>query len=215
MELLSLNISFVLLKYLFFIASICVLLNVQTIYSVFCLISAFVFAAGLMIMGGAVFVGFVLIVVYVGSVLIFFLFVTMMLDLRTESKFNFANFLIIIFVLVVLFIVEIVYLFIIEDTSVGFEFLHNLYSQPNVVVIGYILYTWYAVPLILCAFTLLVAMIGTIVLLLELSPSDRAGLHSFPYSQNIGVQIVTQDFEVMELRAPVIYYTRRKVPLSG
>jgi hypothetical protein len=116
-------------------------------------------------------------------------------------------------VLAALLIVEVIHAFMIEDTSMGFEFLRNLYSQPNIVVIGYILYTWYAIPLVLCALILLVAMVGTIVLLLEFSPLDQSGVYKSSYSQNIGLQVVTQDFEVMELRAPSIYYYRRKVPV--
>ena len=50
------------------------------VHSVLFLILAFVNAAGLFIMAGAEFLGLLLIVVYVGAVAVFFLFVVMMLD---------------------------------------------------------------------------------------------------------------------------------------
>jgi NADH-quinone oxidoreductase subunit J len=167
---------------------------------------AFVFAAGLMIMGGAVFVGFVLIVVYVGSVLIFSLFVIMMLDLRVESKSNYIIFILIALALGLLLCIDVAVPMYSESAPVDFEFLRVLYSQPNIVIIGYVLYSWYAIPLILCALILLVAMIGTIVLLLDIDPSYMGVAEQSVYSQDIGPQVMVQDFEVMELRAINIRY---------
>jgi NADH:ubiquinone oxidoreductase subunit 6 (subunit J) len=159
-----------------------------------------------MIMGGAVSVGSVLIVVYVGSVLISSLFVTMMLDLRAELKFNFVNFSAICFVLMLTLLIDVTSIIVSDTIPTNFEFVRVLYSQPNIVVIGYILYTWYVVPLILCAFIPLVAMMGTIVLLLDFDSLNIGESGRLAYSQNISLQVATHDFAAMELRSPLISY---------
>jgi NADH:ubiquinone oxidoreductase subunit 6 (subunit J) len=159
-----------------------------------------------MITGGAVFVGSVPIVVYVGSVLIFSLSVTMMLDLRVESKSNLDSFLLIMLALGALLSIDVAVSMHSGGVPVDFEFLRVLHSQPNIVVIGYVLYSWYAIPLILCALILLVAMIGTIVLLLSVDPSYVGEVEQSVCSQNISTQVTMQDFEIMELRSINICY---------
>lgn len=202
MDIVLVSIVFSILKYLFFLGAVSVILNVQTIYSVFCLIFVFLVAASLAILGGAVFVGFVSIVVYVGSVLIFSLFVTMMLDIRVESKFNFTLFSLITFIVWLSVSVEIATIYA-NNVPIDFEFLPIIYSQPNIVTIGCVLYTWYSVGLILCAIILFIAMLGTIVLLGDIALS---GSHNATRLQNIGFQIGVQDFASMELQTSSVYY---------
>ncbi len=57
----------------------------HTVHAVLSLIFAFFNAAALLIMIGAEFVGFMLIVVYVGAVAVLFLFVVMMLDVDRDA----------------------------------------------------------------------------------------------------------------------------------
>ncbi len=200
------NIIFCVLKYFFFFSTICVLLNVQTIYTVFSLILAFIFASFLFILGGATFVGFIIVVVYVGAVLVFFLFVVMMLDLKSELRFNFTLFYYIIFTLCNLLVVEMLLIYFSSETAIyDFAFINTLAPQANVLVIGYILYTWYAIPFILCSLVLLVAMIGAISLL-----SDNVGFENqqkefvtqgfeAPKIQDIGEQVRVQEFMTFKL----------------
>jgi NADH-quinone oxidoreductase subunit J len=204
MEFTFADLSFCVLKYLFLFSPVCVLLNVQTIYAVFCLILAFLSAAFLFILGGATFIGFILIVVYVGAVLIFFLFVTMMLNIRTEVKFNFVLFSCISFVLSILLGVDILGIMYLSNSTLGFDFLNVLNFQSNIVVIGYVLYTWYAVPLILCSFVLLVSMIGAIVLLVDITCTSQ-GAYSGHF-QDIATQVQSQDFLALELSSTYIYH---------
>lgn len=206
--------TFVLLKYLFFMISICVLLNPKTVYSVFCLILVFLVVAALAILGGAVFVGFILVVVYVGSVLIFFLFVTMMLDLRVTVRFDFKIFFSIFSLVTMVLAVECLNMFLMEGSFsiVNFQFMSIIFSQPNIVIIGYVLYTWYAFSLILCAFILFIAMIGTIVLLTDV----RLASQPIPdgvlaHVQDIGSQVITQDFSSIELRMSAVFYELLKL----
>ena len=61
-------------------AGLLVVLARNPVHSVLWLILAFSSAAGLMVLLGAEFVAMLLIIVYVGAVMVLFLFVTMMLD---------------------------------------------------------------------------------------------------------------------------------------
>ena len=64
------------------------------VHSVLFLILTFVNAAGLFVMAGAEFLGFILVVVYVGAVAVLFLFVVMMLDVDfAELRQGFLNYL--------------------------------------------------------------------------------------------------------------------------
>lgn len=207
MDFYIMNIIFCVLKYLFFLSSICVLLNVQTIYTVFSLILAFISAAFLFILAGATFIGFILVVVYIGAVLVFFLFVVMMLNLRSELQFDFTLFYCLCAIVSFLLINEIVLIYPtsaddIEIRFIDFNFNRTLDSQPNILVIGYLLYTWYVFPLIICSLILLVAMIGAIVLLVDQSKLiSAANTVELPriYSQNISDQVSVQEFEVLKL----------------
>ncbi|MDP5370337.1 MAG: NADH-quinone oxidoreductase subunit J, partial [Pseudomonadota bacterium] len=68
------------------IGSACVVIFAKnTVYSALALIIAFFNAAALMLIGGAEFLSFVLMIVYVGAVAVLFLFVVMMLNLKKNS----------------------------------------------------------------------------------------------------------------------------------
>ena len=190
------------LKYFFFFSSICVFLNVKTIYAVFSLILSFIFSACLFILGGATFLGFIIVVVYVGAVLVFFLFVTMMLDIRSFLMFNHNFFFSVVFLILNFLVVDIIYIYL-TDFSLNFDFSKILVSQSNIVVIGYLLYTWCVIPLFLCAFILLVAMIGSIILLVPFVSQTQVETSK---TQNISHQVSVCEFEVIKLTGAKIYY---------
>src|SRR5690242_9981651 len=77
------------------------------VHSVLFLILAFVNAAGLFVLVGAEFLAMILIVVYVGAVLVLFLFVVMMLDVDfAELRQGFLNYLPIGVVVGIVFLFE-------------------------------------------------------------------------------------------------------------
>lgn len=202
---------FTVLKYLWFFSSVCVFLNVKTIYAVFGLILSFIFGSFLSIIGGATFVGFILVVVYVGAVLVFFLFVSMMIDIRHSAKFNYVVFYYFLFTILVFLFSEIVIISCVESFN-DFGFVSYFGYQPNSVVIGYILYTWYIVPFIVCAFVLFVAMLGAIVLLLK-ETIDLSGLSEQTifkihgtHRQDIGLQVDRQESNAFALSRSTVYY---------
>jgi NADH-quinone oxidoreductase subunit J len=148
----------------------------HTVHAVLSLIFAFFNAAALLIMIGAEFVGFMLIVVYVGAVAVLFLFVVMMLDVDRDAlraaiaphrgwvKFFAA-----------VFIVEILALaFYNPPTMVGGTAGALVPAQANnVKSIGLVLYTTYAPLFYAAGMILLLAMIGAIVLTLRHRPGVR------------------------------------------
>ena len=78
-----------LLFYMFGAASIAaaggVVFLKNPLYCVLCLIAAFFNVAGLFLLAGAEFLSMILVIVYVGAVIVLFLFVVMMLDVEKES----------------------------------------------------------------------------------------------------------------------------------
>ena len=67
-------------------SSLMVITSRSTINSVFFLILDFISVGGLFIMGGAEFLGMILLIVYVGAVAVLFLFVVMMLNVAEQKQ---------------------------------------------------------------------------------------------------------------------------------
>lgn len=146
------------------------------VHSILFLISVFLNTALLLISLGVDFLGIFIIIVYVGAIAILFLFVVMMLDLKSsELNENIYKYIPIgfFFGLLFLFLVSI---FIFETSIISFSssFSSNtLFSHwtnalvikgNNLVQLGIILYTTYLPQLMIAAIILLVAMLGVIVL---------------------------------------------------
>jgi NADH-quinone oxidoreductase subunit J len=139
------------------------------VHAVLFLILAFFNAAGLFVLLGAEFLAMILIVVYVGAVLVLFLFVVMMLDVDfAELRAGFLKYLPVGTTIGILFLVEL--LFILGAWVTAPE------SQPqappaaglsNTAALGQILYTKYVYLFEAAGLILLVAMIGAIVLTLH------------------------------------------------
>src|SRR6195952_6061066 len=87
--------------------AVMVIVSRNPVHSVLYLILAFVNAAGLFILMGAEFLAMILIVVYVGAVLVLFLFVVMMLDVDfAELRQGFLQYLPIGVVIGIVFLAE-------------------------------------------------------------------------------------------------------------
>jgi NADH-quinone oxidoreductase subunit J len=141
------------------------------VHAVLFLILAFFNAAGLFVMLGAEFLAMILIVVYVGAVLVLFLFVVMMLDVDfAVLKAGFLKFLPIGATVGLLLLVELI---LIVGVWVTAPEITALAPTPppseisNTEAIGLILYTRYVYLFEVAGLILLVAMIGAIVLTLQ------------------------------------------------
>lgn len=145
---------------------------INPIHSVFWLVLVFINSAGLLISLKFEFISLMLIIIYVGAITILFLFVIMMLDILQLKKIGFINHIIPIVVTTgVNIILQIWWIF--EENNLFFSWSNmikewNFESLNHISVLGLLLYTEYAYPFIILSMLLLVAMIGAIVLTLEL-----------------------------------------------
>jgi NADH-quinone oxidoreductase subunit J len=166
------------------------------VHSVLYLILAFVNAAGLFMLMGAEFLAMILIVVYVGAVLVLFLFVVMMLDVDfAELRQGFLQYLPIGVLVGVVFLAEL--LLVVGAWVIG-PGLPQAISSPipgnltNTEALGRVLYTQYVYYFQASGVVLLVAMIGAIVLTLRHKPNIKR--------QNISDQVARTKDTAMEVR---------------
>jgi NADH-quinone oxidoreductase subunit J len=141
------------------------------VHAVLFLILAFFNAAGLFVLLGAEFLAMILVVVYVGAVLVLFLFVVMMLDVDFATlKAGFLRYLPIGAIIGLLLLFELI--LIVGAWVTAPELVSQAPTPPpsditNTEAIGLILYTRYVYLFEAAGLILLVAMIGAIVLTLH------------------------------------------------
>ena len=141
------------------------------VHAVLFLILAFFNAAGLFVLLGAEFLAMILIVVYVGAVLVLFLFVVMMLDVDfAELRAGFLKYLPIGTIVGLLLLVELIFVVGVWVTAPAL--VTDAPTPPaaevsNTQALGEILYTRYVYLFEAAGLILLVAMIGAIVLTLH------------------------------------------------
>ena len=143
------------------------------VHSVLFLILCFFNAAGLFVLMGAEYLAMLLVVVYVGAVMVLFLFVVMMLDVDfAEMRQGFLQYLPIGALVGAILLIEL--LMVISGWVIAPQLL-GAGSAPtppadqtqNIAAIGQLLYTRYIFWFQISGLVLLVAMIGAIVLTLR------------------------------------------------
>jgi NADH-quinone oxidoreductase subunit J len=141
------------------------------VHAVLFLILAFFNAAGLFVLLGAEFLAMILVVVYVGAVMVLFLFVVMMLDVDfAELRAGFLKYLPVGATVGILLLVELI--LILGAWVTAPEITAQAPTPPlaeisNTHALGQILYTKYVYLFEAAGLILLVAMIGAIVLTLH------------------------------------------------
>jgi NADH-quinone oxidoreductase subunit J len=167
------------------------------VHSVFFLILAFFNAAGLFVLLGAEYIAMTLVVVYVGAVMVLFLFVVMMLNINFEKlRAGFISYLPLgIAVALVLFIEVggLLYASILTPAPLApiASAIPDAAQVTNARAIGLVLYTDYLLAFQLSGVILLVAMIGAIVLTLR----HRTGVKR----QNITKQLSRKRADAVQL----------------
>jgi NADH-quinone oxidoreductase subunit J len=149
------------------------------VHSVLYLILTFVNAAGLFVMMGAEFLAMILVVVYVGAVLVLFLFVVMMLDVDfAELRQGFIDYLPVGALVGIVFLVEL--LLFVGAWAIGPGAPKGITAPippidmySNTAALGLVLYTRYVYFFQVAGMVLLVAMIGSIVLTLRHKPNVK------------------------------------------
>lgn len=141
------------------------------------LVLSFASAAGLWLLLHAEFLAITLILVYVGAVMVLFLFVIMMLDINVDRlREGFWN------ILPIALPVAVLLLVIMSATLIGPYFGLSMRPPPpevaegysNIREIGLVLYTEYLYPFELAAVILLVAIIAAIALTLRTRKNTRS-----------------------------------------
>ncbi|MDP7142243.1 MAG: NADH-quinone oxidoreductase subunit J [Alphaproteobacteria bacterium] len=193
-----LALSFYLFAAVLVVSSVMVISARNPVHSVLFLILGFFNAAGLMVLLGAEFIAFILVIVYVGAVAVLFLFVVMMLDVDfTSLRKGAMQYLPLGAVIGGVLLFELITIFgawtfapTIQDNIVNEIAIGD--SVTNAEALGRLIYTDYIVAFQLAGLILLVAMMGAIVLTLR----KRAGVRS----QKVAEQFARKPSDAMEIK---------------
>lgn len=162
---------YIYLSFITLLGSIMVISSLNPIHSVFWLVLVFLNSAALLLLLGFNFIPLMLIIVYVGAIAILFLFVIMMLDIlhlkKIDSITNIVPIIVIVFTNIISYLYWYFGIFNLK-TNFNCNIIWNLNTNSQINVIGKLLYTYYSYPFIIISLLLLVAMIGAIVLVLDL-----------------------------------------------
>lgn len=170
------NSLFIFFSYALVFSSIMVVIAQHPVFSLLFLVSCFIFSSFLLFLLECEFLAFLFIVVYVGAIAILFLFAIMMLEskLTNLSKNAVKYFPIgVIFSIVLLLpILDVINTFFIDSSIMSNSFYVNNYqnwydlidSTHDVNVYGQILYSYFALQLLIAGLILLVVLIGVVSL---------------------------------------------------
>ncbi len=145
------------------------------------LVLTFVSSAGIWLLMEAEFLAIALVLVYVGAVMVLFLFVVMMLDINlTRLKEGFIRFLPIGIGVAAIFGGMLIYLLYHVEHSTFVTKMRTLFPPPakgpeysNTEALGSVLYTDYVYPFEIAAVILLVAIVAAIALTLRRRPTTK------------------------------------------
>ena len=184
------------------LSSFMVVVVENTVHSVLFLVLSFISASGLLFLLECDFISFLFIVVYVGAIAVLFLFVVMMLDLKTVViKKNYIKYFPFASIIGFVLFIEIVYIIFdmfpfnpYIDCSESFQFntYINWYDKIDSILeneaIGQVLYTNYVFQFLIAGNILLLSVIGAVVLTLNMRSSVSLEKKQNSYNQ------VSRDF---------------------
>ena len=158
-------------------AALGVIVARNPVYSALALVMCFVTSAAIWLLLQAEFLAVVLVLVYVGAVMVLFLFVVMMLDINlAELRKGFTRFAWLGWLTALAVIVEIVGV-VWARGGLGLDAGRGAAAAPadysNTLALGSVLYTRYAYPFELAAVLLLVAIVAAISLTLRRRPGYK------------------------------------------
>jgi len=176
-------------------AAVAVISARNPVYSVLFLVLAFFSAAAIWLLLEAEFLAIILVVVYVGAVMVLFLFVVMMLDINlVPFKEGFIRYLPV--AVLVAFIMAVELLMVLwAKGRFGAEMFPlpepNPVGYSNTRELGELLYSNYLLPFEVAGIILLVAMIAAVALTLRTRPGIK--------TQDVGAQVRTRRDESVRL----------------
>ncbi|MEO7775344.1 MAG: NADH-quinone oxidoreductase subunit J [Steroidobacteraceae bacterium] len=149
------------------LAALGVILTKNPVHAALCLVSCFFTSAALWLLIEAEFLAIVLVLVYVGAVMVLFLFVVMMLDIKgDELRKGFTRYAWLGFLTAGVVIAEIVGVVVVKKLGIDVTQAPKPLAADfsNTSELGSVMYTKYVYPFELAAVLLLVAIVAAIVL---------------------------------------------------
>ncbi len=143
------------------------------VFAALCLILAFVTSAVLWLLLEAEFLAIVLVLVYVGAVMVLFLFVVMMLDINTATlREGFLRYAPVGAIVAGIIVLELAYViwFRGDGLPTGRELVPHDAAYSSTQQLGQVLYTQYLYPFELAAMLLLLAIVAAILLTMRHRP---------------------------------------------
>ena len=140
------------------------------------LVFSFFLSAVLWLLLGAEFLSIILILVYVGAVMVLFLFVVMMLDINIAKKTAaYIKYLPLGIAVFIAFNVLIIYFFINTFENIDYNAVKNIeiISDSNTQNLGYLLFTKYIIEFEIAGLILLLGIISAIILTYRKNPKNK------------------------------------------
>ena len=167
-------------------AALGVILCKNPVHSALCLVLTFFTSAAIWLLIEAEFLAIVLVLVYVGAVMVLFLFVVMMLDVKIEElRSGFTRHVWLGMVTAGVLLLEIIGVVVARGLGSGMNMKAGMQpvaaTASNTTELGSVLYTKYVYPFELAAVLLLVAIVAAIVLTMR----NRQGAKA----QNVAEQV--------------------------
>ena len=174
------NILFYFFSLILLLSSLMVIFVQNSIYSILFLVLSFISSAGLLFLLKCEFLALMFIVIYVGAIAVLFLFVVMMLDLKTSNLkkdtlkyFPFGVIIGGVFLIEILMVVGETF----KQNPYTNSFLHNSYFNwyermdtfTEIQSIGQVVYTEYVLQFLIAGNVLLLATIAAVVLTINTS----------------------------------------------
>ncbi|MGD8378148.1 MAG: NADH-quinone oxidoreductase subunit J [Gammaproteobacteria bacterium] len=171
-------------------SALAVITSRNPVHSALFLVLAFFNMAVLWLLLHAEFLGIALVLVYVGAVMVLFVFVVMMLDINlTTLRSGFASYAPLGVLVAAIVVAEIGY--VVWSRNLGLDFMMTAKGLPteysNTVAIGQVMYTDYVYPFEIASVILLVGIVAAIALTLRRREGTR---HQDPAWQ---VKVRSQD----------------------
>ena len=140
------------------------------------LVFSFFLSAVLWLLLGAEFLSIILILVYVGAVMVLFLFVVMMLDINVAKKTAaYIKYLPLGIAVFIAFNALIIYFFINTFENIDYNAVKNIeiISDSNTENLGYLLFTKYIIEFEIAGLILLLGIISAIILTYRKNPKNK------------------------------------------
>jgi len=168
--------TFFIFSFLLIFTSIKVITSPNPVLSAIYLVFSFFLSAVLWLLLGAEFLSIILILVYVGAVMVLFLFVVMMLDINIAKKSAaYIKYLPVGIGVFIIFNALIIIFFINTFENINYNAINsiNVISESNTENLGYVLFTDYIVEFEIAGLILLLGILSAIVLTYRKNPNNK------------------------------------------